>query len=55
MEKNLIKGFCEMSQDEIMKIEGGSDGVFGFLGDIYNGWCDMWHDFGANLYHLTND
>ena len=26
-----------------------------FIAAIYPSWCDTWHEFGANLYHLLND
>ena len=25
-----------------------------FICAIYEPWCNMWHDFGENLYHMTN-
>lgn len=50
----LNNGFCELTQDEMYLAQGGSDGFLGFLGDIYDGWCDMWHDFGENLYYMFN-
>ena len=54
MEMVLNKNFSELSSEEIQIVEGGGDGFLGFLGDIYDGWCDMWHDFGENLYYMTH-
>ena len=25
-----------------------------FIGAIYDSWCDIWHEFGKNLYHMFN-
>ena len=25
-----------------------------FIGAIYDSWCDIWHEFGENLYHMFN-
>lgn len=26
-----------------------------FIGAIYDSWCDMWYEFGQNIYHLFNE
>ena len=49
-------GFTELRVEELEVITGGDDGGFlGFVADIYDSWCNMWHDFGKNLYHMIND
>lgn len=52
MELVMKNGFCEMSQDEMQMIDGGD--IFDFLGDIYNGWCDIWYNVGKNIYYITH-
>lgn len=47
--------FITMNDTELVNIDGGEMDVFGFASDIYDSWCDMWHDFGANIYHAVND
>ncbi|MEE1057018.1 MAG: hypothetical protein UH239_07205 [Acutalibacteraceae bacterium] len=55
MDNVMTKGFAELSVNEMIEIDGGSkDGVLGFLGDIYDGWCSMWKDFGKNIYRMTH-
>lgn len=44
--------FSEITECELNQVSGG--GVFDFVGDIYDGWCEMWHDFGTNLYHMIH-
>ncbi|HJA82183.1 MAG TPA: ComC/BlpC family leader-containing pheromone/bacteriocin [Candidatus Mediterraneibacter intestinipullorum] len=48
----LTDNFCEITNAELEQISGGD--VFGFVGDIYSKWCDIWYDFGANIYHITH-
>ena len=47
--------FIELTNDEVLVVSGGDGGFLGFVSDIYDSWCNMWHDFGANLYHAIND
>lgn len=54
MENVMTKGFTELSAVEMDAVNGGSDGFFGFMGDIYKEWNSMWKQFGRNLYHQIN-
>ena len=47
--------FKELQVNEMEAVNGGGDGFLGFVSDIYDSWCNMWHDFGKNLYHQIND
>ncbi len=29
--------------------------IVSFVAAIYPAWCETWHDFGQNLYHMLND
>lgn len=53
MEQEMKSGFCIMTETDMMNVEGGGvvDSVVNGIASIYSSWCDMWHDFGANLYY----
>lgn len=52
MEKlQLNNGFCEMSMEEMVVVDGG---LLDFLGDIYETWCDVCYDFGGTLYKVLH-
>ena len=55
MENVMNYGFVELSANEMTTVTGGGDGFFGFIGDIYDSWNQMWKDLGKNIYHAIND
>ena len=57
MEMVLNNGFFEMSQDEVLDLDGGFDigsAVTGFVCAIYSKWNDIWYSFGQNIYYMTH-
>lgn len=51
METTLKNGFCEMTMEEMIVVDGG---ILDFVADIYDKWCEIWYDFGGSLYHILN-
>ena len=45
-----VEGFETITERELEEVNGG--GAFDFIGDIYDSWCDMWHEFGKSLHDL---
>jgi len=43
--------FEEMTSEEMQATDGG---LFSFIGDIYEAWCNMWKDFGKSIYYCTH-
>lgn len=44
------ENFSIISNDELLLINAGSDGFFGFFADIYDSWNKMWYDAGKNIH-----
>lgn len=50
MEMNLNSNFLPIENDNLHLINGGSDGFFGFVGDVYDAWNNMWYNVGENIH-----
>lgn len=51
MELKMNNGFCEMTEQEMLAIDGGDavEAFVEFVGGMYDGWCDMWYQVGKNV------
>ncbi|SHH95050.1 hypothetical protein SAMN02745196_02020 [Clostridium collagenovorans DSM 3089] len=50
MEMNLNANFSAIEKEDLELINAGSDGFFGFIGDMYDSWNNMWHKVGENIH-----